>query len=287
MDNRQEKRTATEDRDGGRPCGPAGQDDTEEAKRALRTRMRALRDAIPPHLRDEGGRLVCGRLVQIVERLRREQLQADRGKGAPHGGDRNPNGRRSSDGACGPGEARGTNRTLVIGVCCAFGSELDLKYLAGALGMSREGRDAALTTDSRFRVAQPAAVLAAPVTLTGRRLAFVALSPEALSGKEPLPGHLADPRRPLATIPPHCTAIPAARFDLVVVPGLAFDRTGMRLGYGGGYYDAFLAQLRRDALTCGVCFDEQLLDDPLPCSPHDQAVDVVVTPSEAFWVGRL
>ncbi len=293
MDNRQGKCTAAEGQNGGGPCGPAGQDDTEAAKRELRTRMRTLRDAIPPRLRDEGSRLACGRLAQIVERLQGERLRVNREKGAPHGGVLNPSGRRSPDGTCGPDEAResnrtcNTDRTLVIGVYCAFGSELGLTYLASALDTSWEERAAALTTDSRFRVARPTAVLAAPITLTGRRLAFVALSPKALSGKEPLPGHLADPHRPLAAIPPHCTAIPAARFDLVVVPGLAFDRTGMRLGYGGGYYDAFLAQLRRDALTCGICFDEQLLDDPLPRSPHDQAVDVVVTPSEAFWVGRL
>lgn len=61
---------------------------------------------------------------------------------------------------------------------------------------------------------------------------------------------------------------------LAVVPGLAFDRTGLRLGYGGGFYDAFLAGFCGAA--AGLCREASLLD-ALEVEPHDRAVGVVVT----------
>ena len=62
----------------------------------------------------------------------------------------------------------------------------------------------------------------------------------------------------------------------MVVPGLAFTLDGRRLGYGGGYYDRFLAALPASATTVGLCFREQLVDD-LPLDPHDLAVALVIT----------
>ncbi len=67
-----------------------------------------------------------------------------------------------------------------------------------------------------------------------------------------------------------------AVLDVVVVPGLAFTPDGRRLGQGGGHFDRFLPLLRGDCLRIGVAFEEQLVDD-LPTSPHDIAVDVVIT----------
>ena len=60
------------------------------------------------------------------------------------------------------------------------------------------------------------------------------------------------------------------------MPGLAFTADGRRLGQGGGHFDRFLPRLRPDCLRIGVAFREQLVDD-LPTSPHDIAVDVVIT----------
>ncbi len=59
--------------------------------------------------------------------------------------------------------------------------------------------------------------------------------------------------------------------DLILVPGLAFDRTGHRLGHGLGYFDRFLAALPGTIPTIGLCFDFQLLNR-LPIDPHDRAV---------------
>jgi len=62
--------------------------------------------------------------------------------------------------------------------------------------------------------------------------------------------------------------------DVTIVPGLAFTRTGQRLGQGGGYYDRYLAQ-HPATYKVGLCFNEQLTD-ALPCAAHDAMMDEVV-----------
>lgn len=69
------------------------------------------------------------------------------------------------------------------------------------------------------------------------------------------------------------TKEPAA-FDLVLVPGLAFDRARNRIGYGKGWYDRFLASC--NAGTIGLAFGMQIVDS-LPVEPHDIPMDIVVT----------
>jgi 5-formyltetrahydrofolate cyclo-ligase len=64
--------------------------------------------------------------------------------------------------------------------------------------------------------------------------------------------------------------------DVIVTPGLAFDRRGYRIGYGGGFYDRFFARTRGDALKVGVCFAFQVLDE-VPHGGHDRPVDAIVT----------
>ncbi len=72
--------------------------------------------------------------------------------------------------------------------------------------------------------------------------------------------------------------------DLVIVPGLAFDRSGLRLGRGGGYYDKYLADKKLTAKKCGFCFAEQLLkEDNLPVSENDIAVDFLVNDKEIIY----
>ena len=70
--------------------------------------------------------------------------------------------------------------------------------------------------------------------------------------------------------------VPAARLDLVLVPGVAFDRRGHRLGHGLGYYDRFLARLPRRIPTVGLAYTCQLLNR-LPVAAHDRAVQTVLT----------
>lgn len=67
--------------------------------------------------------------------------------------------------------------------------------------------------------------------------------------------------------------------DVVVVPAIAFDKRGHRLGYGKGYYDRFLK--RTDALKVGFAFDFQVVDE-LPVEEHDIPVDLIITPTRVI-----
>ena len=77
------------------------------------------------------------------------------------------------------------------------------------------------------------------------------------------------------------TPVDPTLVDLVIAPGLAFDREGNRLGYGGGYFDSFLRRMRQGATVVGVCFHEQLIQE-VPTGPDDVRVDVVVTDREVL-----
>jgi 5-formyltetrahydrofolate cyclo-ligase len=70
--------------------------------------------------------------------------------------------------------------------------------------------------------------------------------------------------------------IPLDAIDLVVVPGLAFDKAGNRLGRGMGYYDRFLSRLPKDIPTIGLAFDFQVIRDFPPLEPHDFSVSQVI-----------
>ncbi|MFO0910554.1 MAG: 5-formyltetrahydrofolate cyclo-ligase [Isosphaeraceae bacterium] len=69
--------------------------------------------------------------------------------------------------------------------------------------------------------------------------------------------------------------------DWVLVPGLAFDDRGYRLGRGAGYYDRLLPQLRPSVPRWAVAFDPQWVE-ALPVEPHDVALDGIVSPSRRF-----
>lgn len=79
-----------------------------------------------------------------------------------------------------------------------------------------------------------------------------------------------------ATEPAGGEKVAPEEIDVVIVPGLAFDRSGHRVGYGRGFYDRFLAALRPDALTIGICFSVQLVNE-VPHGRGDRPVDLVMT----------
>jgi 5-formyltetrahydrofolate cyclo-ligase len=78
---------------------------------------------------------------------------------------------------------------------------------------------------------------------------------------------------------PEATAprVPAEAVDLALVPGLAFDRRGVRIGYGGGHYDRLLATLRPDAPRVGVAHPA-LCVERLPREPHDALLTHLALP---------
>lgn len=74
--------------------------------------------------------------------------------------------------------------------------------------------------------------------------------------------------------------------DLVIVPGLCFDRSGNRLGYGKGFYDRFLSGT--SIRTIAICFDEQLLDEGLlPVSNGDVKIEEIITNKEKIKITKL
>lgn len=70
------------------------------------------------------------------------------------------------------------------------------------------------------------------------------------------------------------------QFDAIIVPMLGFDENLQRLGYGGGYYDKFLAT-QPSAKKIGVCFEAGKLDR-IPYEPHDVALDIIITEERVY-----
>lgn len=77
-----------------------------------------------------------------------------------------------------------------------------------------------------------------------------------------------------------CPVIKPTAKSLILVPGCAFTRDGMRMGYGGGYYDRYL-QAYSDAVAVGYAFEEQLFES-IPSEEHDRQLDFVVTQNGCF-----
>jgi 5-formyltetrahydrofolate cyclo-ligase len=93
------------------------------------------------------------------------------------------------------------------------------------------------------------------------------------------------PPGPFGVLEPRGDRCEPREVALWVVPGLAFDRRGGRLGSGGGYYDRALAS-SRDALALGLCFDWQVVEE-VPSQAHDLHLDGLITPSAALvWAPR-
>ncbi len=67
-----------------------------------------------------------------------------------------------------------------------------------------------------------------------------------------------------------------SKIDVVLVPGVAFDQRGGRLGHGKGYYDRLLEQVRPGCIKIGVAFQCQLVEE-VPTEPHDVLMDLIVT----------
>ncbi len=77
-----------------------------------------------------------------------------------------------------------------------------------------------------------------------------------------------------------CPIVQPNENSLILVPGCAFTRDGLRMGYGGGYYDRYL-QLYPKAVAMGYAFEEQIYD-AIPSEAHDRRLDFVVTQKECY-----
>ena len=107
--------------------------------------------------------------------------------------------------------------------------------------------------------------------VSGEELEFVLIeSPaELVSGtfgvKEPKGSHL----------------VPVEKVDLIVVPGVAFDQRGHRLGYGRGYYDRALAKCQSHCIKVGFAYDSQLVEE-LPATDYDETLSMLITESQTL-----
>jgi len=70
--------------------------------------------------------------------------------------------------------------------------------------------------------------------------------------------------------------VPLDDIDVIIVPGIIFDRNNMRMGRGRGYYDRFLCRLPHHSKTIGLAFDFQVVEN-LPVDPHDIPVDRIIS----------
>lgn len=131
----------------------------------------------------------------------------------------------------------------------------------------------------------PTDVLLAAALASGKR---VALPREAAGGMElRLIGHRDEASEGPRGIPEPAADAPLvapAEIDLVVAPGLAFDRRGNRLGQGGGDYDRLLAALGAGAASVGWCHDFQLVES-VPTEGHDRRVGWICRPSGLLRAG--
>ena len=177
------------------------------------------------------------------------------------------------------------------------------RALAARLGLTPEKRrlasDAAvmrLTALPAFKGARTVALyaplgaevetasLAACALAAGLRVAYPRLRP----GERAMGFAACDPAElvpgPLRALEPPAGApeVPATEIDLVIVPGVAFDAAGRRLGRGRGHYDATLAGLPARAARIGLAFEVQLVPE-IPEEPHDVRLDAVVTEARVLF----
>jgi 5-formyltetrahydrofolate cyclo-ligase len=128
--------------------------------------------------------------------------------------------------------------------------------------------------------------IARRATARGARVVY----PRTVRGDRRLAFARADARElvrgPLGALEPPAGAPDVAleEIDCVLIPGVAFSAGGLRLGRGGGYYDATLARMPR-AIRVGVAFDAQIVPD-LPREPHDVPLDAIVTEARVLLFPR-
>lgn len=79
-----------------------------------------------------------------------------------------------------------------------------------------------------------------------------------------------------------CPQSALSEIKTVIVPGIAFDPSGTRIGFGKGYYDRFLPCLPPDTVKIGLCYDFQIVREGLPSESHDIKMDLLLTEKGFF-----
>ena len=150
-----------------------------------------------------------------------------------------------------------------VAVYAAMGSEVDPAAFAAA------------AVARGWRVAYPCMLSATDAMACGQRMCMRAVS----AGDASEAPFIAHPTRAFAATGVDSIRfpiVPAKALDMVVVPLVAFDRTGARLGYGGGCYDRYLPILSPACQIVGIAFDEQRVDH-VPTDTHDLPLPNIVS----------
>lgn len=150
-----------------------------------------------------------------------------------------------------------------VAVYAAMGSEVDPAAFAAA------------AVARGWRVAYPCMLSATDAMACGQRMCMRAVS----AGDASEAPFIAHPTRAFAATDVDSIRfpiVPAKALDMVVVPLVAFDRTGARLGYGGGCYDRYLPTVAPECLIVGIAFDEQRVDQ-VPTDAHDLPLPNIVS----------
>jgi 5-formyltetrahydrofolate cyclo-ligase len=93
---------------------------------------------------------------------------------------------------------------------------------------------------------------------------------------------LAGPRGVAQPNPARCKPVPLQKIDIAIIPGLAFDEKGARIGSGQGYYDRFIPDLPATTRKVALAFEEQIIPQA-PTEPHDKHVDIIITDKRIIY----
>jgi len=96
--------------------------------------------------------------------------------------------------------------------------------------------------------------------------------------KELIPG----PRGVLEPDPSQCKTVPIDRIDIAIIPGIAFDEKGGRIGTGRGYYDRLIPKLTITTRKVALTFEDQILQQ-VPIESHDKHVDIIITDKRIIY----
>ncbi len=160
-------------------------------------------------------------------------------------------------------ESSGTAGQRTVAVYAAMGSEVDPAAFAAA------------AVARGWRVAYPCTLSAAEATACGQRMCMRAVAADDASAAP----FIAHPTRAFAATDIDSNRfpiVPAKALDMIVVPLVAFDQTGARLGYGGGCYDRYLPTLSATCQIIGIAFDEQRVDH-IPTDAHDMPLPNIIS----------
>lgn len=150
-----------------------------------------------------------------------------------------------------------------VAVYAAMGSEVD----PAAFAATAAKRD--------WRVAYPCMLSAAETAACGQRMCMRAVAADDASAAP----FITHPTRTFAAADigsNRFPIVPAEALDMIIVPLVAFDQTGARLGYGGGCYDRYLPMLSPACQIIGIAFDEQRVDG-VPTDAHDLPLPHIIS----------